>query len=431
MKLMRCIVLILVINTLCGSSIFAQGFNVENATLQKVLKAISPELQQSALSAIYVRTLYELQSLDTSSQNLELKIKRTIINEILANSDGVKESLCDSRLVGSPISKEILSKNIELVKQSAFYYSDDGIYTKTYDCENDRGMVRKSPPSELNYLSLVLSPDVGTKHRKFLAHSMPLFLNRIRGVKVTSETNIAGSEGNHIILEGEYKDSDPERYFKIKIIPAFNYAITTFEEYDKDRRILAKIDAIDYSEVSTTPPRLWLPKQTIIKKYNYDDYMGNTVQLVKLDILEATTIKVSENMFSLVFPPNADVYDTITNINTRELRDEVSKIVLEAVDHTLISPILGDKKGQAIVSRAQEAYDRDAASRSVESTVKEDITEQTEIIHTQSRTLRMPKSDVKWVVLVKILQVLVICTVVATFIYIVCRKKRATGSNTM
>ncbi len=183
MKPIRFITLILVISVFCRSSLSAQDFNVDNTTLQKALKAISLEIQESALSATYVRTLHEPQSLDNSSQNSELKIKRTIINEILTNSDGIKESLCDSRLVGSLISKKILSKNIELVKQSAFYYSDDGIYRRTYDCKNDRGMVRKSPSSEFNCLSLILSPDVGTKHRKFLSRSTPLFLNRIRGAK--------------------------------------------------------------------------------------------------------------------------------------------------------------------------------------------------------------------------------------------------------
>ena len=96
-----------------------------NSTLEKVIGSMSPNLDSIAIDATYVRTFYEKQSLDTSSQNPEPKIKRTIINEILTNSNGIKESLCDSRLVGSLMAKKILSKDIELVKQSAFYYSDD------------------------------------------------------------------------------------------------------------------------------------------------------------------------------------------------------------------------------------------------------------------------------------------------------------------
>lgn len=393
--------------------------NVENSTLQEILKSMTPTITDFALSATFVRTNYMPQIQEDFSANKGLEVKRTTISEILVNSEGVKESVCDAR------------KTKSLVKQYAFHYSNDGIHTKIYDSRNKRGSARKSSDPSSNYLSFVLSPYVAARQRRFISRAMPVLQTKFNEARIASETSSVRPEGICITLEGEYKNSDPERHFKITVIPAFNYAAVEFEEYDKNKRILTEITKASYVKVPGTSNELWLPKQTIVKRYRYDDYEGNTVQVAKLDILEQKAVAADENMFSLIFPPDSKVYDATLDVDLEKAREEIDSVALEAIDDLLESPILADEKGKAIVARARDAYEQDNIVESTnESVVRGKAAEQTVVPTAQSRTLQMPKSDTK-VILIKIFQALVVIAILVTLFCILYRRRGSSNSGGM
>ena len=409
MKTNLLITRLLLVLTLTQSLVYAQGFKVENQTLQEVLKSMAPKLHNSALSATFVRTIYIPQSPKSFSENKSPKVERTTISELLVNSDGVTESVCDARTTGL------------LVKQYAFHYSNNGICAKVYDSRNNRGIVRKSPKAVSNYLSLALSPYTGTCQSRFISRAMPTFLSRLKEAQITSETSSVIGGTNCITLEGKYKNSDPEQYFKMTVIPAFNYAVAELEEHDKNRRILTEISAIDFVEASD----LWLPKQTAVRKYRYDDHEGNTVQIATLDILEPKAIPVGKNTFSIKFPSDAKLHDATSGIDLGKIYKEIDEVILASIDDIDIPEMPVDKKGNIIIARTKQAYKRESSSESIEQKkpVKEKNIGKAPASPTHSRILQMPESKLKQLAF-KTLWVVFAITVAAVVLHIIRKKSK-------
>jgi len=385
----------------------AEGIIVENRTLQEVLKSTAPVLQNSALSATFIRTNYTSQSLQSASENISPDVERTIISELLVNSDGITESLCDARTTG-------LS-----VKQYAFHYSNDGIYAKVYDSRNNKGIVRKSPQTISNYLSCVFNPYVVTSQCRFISRGIPTFLSKLKEAQITTETSSVIAGTNCITLEGEYKNSDPERYFNVTIIPTLSYAITKLEEYDKNKRILLAIDTSDYVAVSG----LWLPKKTVAKTYKYDDHEGNIVQIARLDILEPKAVSIDEDMFSLKFPTDAKLYDATSGIDIGEMIQEADKGIEASIEGINIREVQVDVNGDEIVNRTKQAYKHENISESIKlnHTVKNE-----KIVPTnpaRSRTLQMPEPYLKQLIF-KIAWGLFVITITGVVLYIIRKKIR-------
>lgn len=163
---------------LCLHAVYANQENIENPTLQKVIEAAQPQIDNFALSATFVRTQYTPQKIGTPSENDKPEILRTSISELVANSSGIKESLCDSRAIG------------EHVKQYAYHYSNNGIHSRTYDSRNNYATARKSSNTIPNYLSLVQDPYVAGRRNRFISRATPTFFSRLSSVSITSETDV-------------------------------------------------------------------------------------------------------------------------------------------------------------------------------------------------------------------------------------------------
>lgn len=333
---------------------FAMAPIVKNGTLQKVLDAMSPDMTTHALSATFVRTIYEPQALNAYGEKQDAKVKRTTISEFVISSNGVRESVCDVRKTRS---KTFLGEGTA-IKQFAFHYANNGKRLQTYDSKNNRGLLRASPKTGKNHLSLVVGPYTRTSRGRFMSRSMPVLLARFNGAQVTSEAGGSEEGKDAVTIEGQYADSDPQRYFTITVIPGFNYAVAIFREYDVNKRILTETRAGDFVQVTRA---LWLPRSTRLEKYTYDDREGNSVQRFKLDILDPRTVPVDEGTFSLIFPDNANIRDVTANINIGKIRREASESLDATMENITVAgyEIPTDKKGKAIVARAQEAYARE------------------------------------------------------------------------
>lgn len=313
--------------------IYAQNIKVENPILQKALESMAPKLHDSALSATFVRTTYTPQPLSTYVENKHAKIQRTITSELTVNYDGVKESIYDARAVE------------KYTKQYTLHHSNNGRNAKTYDSKNNRGTTRKSSKAKTNYLSLAVSPDLLSRQHRFVSRSTPLFLNRLNGAIVTSETAAIKGGQKCITLEGQYQNSDPEQYFKITVIPSCGYAVAELEEYDKHERILTKMNASDFGQTPGHSATFWLPKHTSLAKYTYDSYEDDTIQIAKLEILEPKVVPVYEDTFDLTFPNDARIYDATIGMRLDGFYEEADKISLAAIDDVPLNKTTRNKKG--------------------------------------------------------------------------------------
>lgn len=315
--------------------------SVNNVTLEKALAAMSPEMTADALSATFVRMTYEPQTLQAYSEKNEAKISRTTISELVVSSRGVRESLCDAREVRDG------------VKQYAFHYANNGERIQTYDSRNKRGVVKKSPQSERNRLSDIVSPYSQTRSVRFLSRGVPSIQSKLTKAAVTSESSGVVDGKRAIILEGEYTNSDPERYFRITILPDANYTVVELKEYDAKKRILTDMQAENVIPVSGG---LYVPTKTHLLKYTYDDHEGSTVQLHKLNILEPKVVPVGGDTFSLTYPHDAKIYDITTDTNIGKLKGETNKDLDAKVFDIQSYEIPPEKTGKAIITRANKAY---------------------------------------------------------------------------
>lgn len=390
----------------------------KNSTLDKVIKSISPNLDDVAISATFVRTHYMPQKIDDYLANKNFKVERTTISELLVNNNGVKESVCDSRKIG------------DLVKQYSFHYSNDGKYIKIYDSRNQRGQIQKNNDTNQNFLSSVLSPYTVTLKNKFISRSMPIFFDRLSNASVITETTSTKSGNKYIVIEGSYNNSDPERNFKLTVIPSLNYMISALEEYDKSKNILTRMTSNGYAEISTTLAKLYLPRQLTVQKYTYDDYEGNTISIATLDILNTSSSPVDQGSFVFSFPSNAKIYDAITGTDFGKLKNEIDTIAFEAMDDfQSTSTILDDEKGDVIVSRTKASYTK---SRMNNINTKE--INSTETINIKSMTnslpngmLQMPEANVN--VPIKIFQALTVFAFAGISIYVICWIKKNKTKN--
>ena len=341
MKTPTRIAALIIIGSSMLSPVFAVTPSVSNSTLQKALDAMSPEMTAHALSATYVRTTYQPQAIQAYAEKQEAKLLRTTISELVISSQGVRESVCDAREVKDG------------VKQYAFHYANNGARLQTYDSRNGRGVVRRTPRTDKNYLSCLVGPYTGASRGRFMSRAMPVLLARFNGARTTSETS-ASKDGQGIVtLEGEYANSDPQRYFSITVLPGCNYAVAEFKEYDSSKNILTDMRADDFVKVSG---QLWVPRITHLRKYTYDVHEGNTVQYHKLEVLEPRTVSVGETTFALKFPAKAKVYDATIGLDLAELQREEREILGAEIESIAGYEIPSDKKGEAIVARAQKAY---------------------------------------------------------------------------
>lgn len=383
---------------------------IENSTLQKALKSITPNLHESALSATFVRTIYRSQTEQEFSENSNLETRYATTSKLFVGNNGIRESVSSADAIG------------QSVEQHSLHYSNNGTSAMNYDSVHNRGTVRKNPNKYSNFLSSVLSPYAAMNPSRFIAHTKSFTQSKLNDAKITLETVgvMAGIEC--ITLEGEYEKSDPERYFKITIIPAFNYAIAMFEEYDKNRRILAEVSSVDFVNVSGGSADIWLPKQTAIRKYRYDDYEGKSIELATLEILEPRIVTADENMFSISFANDAKLYDATSGVDLGQLIQEANKVSQDAIDDIGEKKIMVNKKQRKTLPHAKTGRQRTLAEGfGLKAFLKKDDINAAKTRSAQENILQtaIPHSNL---LLVRILRMLLIMTA-AVVVLCVIRKK--------
>ncbi|MFA5863793.1 MAG: hypothetical protein WC975_03810 [Phycisphaerae bacterium] len=362
--------------------VFAET-TVENSTLQKVFKSMTPSINDLGLSATFVRTEYPAQSLKNLSADTKLSPDQTIINDVLVNNQGIKESVRASR------------KATGLLKEGTFHLSCNENGSRSYDSKNKIGVTSRNSAKNINYLSHILSPDIGTVKSRFISRGKPAFLQKLKTATILEETN----QDDSIKLEGEYKNSDPERYFEVTVTPKYNYSITNIVEYDKNKRILTVIVSDNFRSIKNDSSEIWLPQTILQKKYVYDDYRGNTMQMSKLDILDPKFIRVEPSDFVLAFPSGAKVIqDNTLGINFGEVQKMQETATLQAISEMATKTPLSDDKGQELIARTQKKYKQESSTTQNPKT----NTSQKEKFFTQNereiaRTLEMPVSTLRYV----------------------------------
>lgn len=328
-------------------SAFAASEVVSETTLETVLESMSPVMTAHALQATIVRTTYEPQTLDAHDRGLEAKVLRTVISEVAASSDGVREAVRDAWSVKDG------------VKQHAFYYANAGGTVQTYDARNRLASTRPSPQVETNHLAFVFDPlrRVGT--RKFASRSAATLPGRLRKARVTKRTVSMVGGYESVAFEGEYEDSDPERTFSVIVIPAFSNAVAELKEYGVKGRILTDLSTEGFVNVGDG---LWLPETTRLERFLYDDHEGDSVQLTKSEILEPKLAVVGERTFVLDLPKGVDA----PRINIDKASRDLFKAMEEGLDALPAYDIPRERKGKAILARAQEAYAPAAERKTIE-----------------------------------------------------------------
>ncbi|MCX5769221.1 MAG: hypothetical protein NTZ09_02940 [Candidatus Hydrogenedentes bacterium] len=346
---------------------YAQQILAESRALKKMQYNLHPTVPNDALSATFVRTSYHPQPLDNRGGNSELEVKRTTISEVTASSDGIKESLFDAREIGS------------LVKRYVVNYAIDSTRATTYDPNANRAAVRKPSEENINYLSLLLTPELATREDRAISRSKPGCATRIEHVQSVSETS--DDKGKRILVTGVYQYSDPAHHFKAVLIPEINYAISEFEEYTSDNRLLNRITSSDFQRIPFGSQTLWVPQHTVAESYRYDDYEGDSVQTYKMDILKPTSVRVDQTTFVLDIPPDAQVYDAVVGeVRDNKLASKMAASISRELLESPVIPVVTQAKGKDILARTKEAY-------------KQEKSRQPE--NSPALTLEMPKSDLE------------------------------------
>jgi hypothetical protein len=302
---------------------------------------MSPEVKTYALCATCVRITYTPQTFHDSPPSDEPEVQRTNISQLTVSAGGVRESICDARLVK------------EGVKQYAFHYANNGQRVQIYDSKGNRGIAKDAPAQARNYLASVLTPYTAIPLNRFMSRTQPSLTARLGNARVTSQVPGMVAGRGSVTLEGEYADSDPERYFSVVVVPELNYAVTELKEYDGGKRLLTEFRAADHLRVAED---LVVPQLVDLTKYKYDDQQGGSVQRFRLQVLDAKTEPVGPGTFSLVMPQGADIYDASAPIDVRPLEWDTKNTIRSSIES--IGTVERDPKGKTLVAAAQGAIRR-------------------------------------------------------------------------